>query len=361
MQFIPSNQLPTLADAARAYAAIGLAVLPLPPRQKYPPPSGWQNNIDQYRGLDFVRWHWDRNPNDNIGIPMGPNGLLAADLDQHNHNGNACQPGCGDDGLAWLRQQVADWPYPWHADMIVQQTGSGGFQFIWTLPNYADVQVIASIKGGAGKIANHVDLIHGNRYIVACPSIHPNGNPYRWAQWQRPFDFCIEPGDHLDAARLSCPGWLWVMLEDLIPAAPMVAASAHQRPQLPIVAVEQAARMDKRVTAWGRAKLDGAINDLLATAQGGRNDMLNAKVYNVARAAADCRISKSEAIHRFIRAATAIGLEAGEIPATIASAMRAGTSKRRLVTLPNQPLDLRALLAGRRINIHTGKIVEVAE
>jgi hypothetical protein len=50
------------------------------------------------------------------------------------------------------------------------RTGSGGVHYLFRRPSEPLV----------GKLTRGVDLVHGRRYIVSAPSLHPNGERYRW-------------------------------------------------------------------------------------------------------------------------------------------------------------------------------------
>ncbi len=327
MQFTAPHQLPDMAAAAHAYVAIGLAVLPLPPHKKYPPPSGWQDNIARYRDPAFIARYWQQNPTASIGLPMAANGLLAIDLDRHNHNGSDCPASCTADGLDWLERMKQEQPYPWYEAAIMQRTGSGGVQLIFAFPRYIAPAAIASVKGCAAKLAPHVDLIHGNRYIVVSPSTHPNGNPYCWAETQRPFDFLAASG--LDADWLSCPGWLWAMLEELqkprLPLQAMQQATAHPR----IIAPTNPAAEQKRKQAQAEATMLGAIDDLVRCTPGTRNDTLNAKAWQLGRLAADAGWDYGQIWQALETGWAALGKPTGEGRATIASGLNDGLSNPR--------------------------------
>lgn len=61
----------SLARTALRFAIRGYRVLPLPPLQAGPPPAGWDDGRPAMT-VKEVRAHWLANPEDNVGIAMGP-------------------------------------------------------------------------------------------------------------------------------------------------------------------------------------------------------------------------------------------------------------------------------------------------
>lgn len=142
-----------LGDAAIWYANADLPVFPLPPRGKTPATK--HGFHDATTDVDVVASYWRRHPNANIGIrPPG----IVVDVDPRNG---------GEQELAHLLRYRGLLPPTWTA-----RTGSGGAHYWFTV-------------GPIGKIRAHIgegiDIKHGDTgYVVAPPSIHPNGNAYKW-------------------------------------------------------------------------------------------------------------------------------------------------------------------------------------
>ena len=149
-----------LLDAAIDYASRGLAVFPLKPRDKAPITAHGVHEATT--NFDQINKWWKRYPNANIGIACGKisGGLLVVDVDRKQN---------GVDGLdslnAWEREN-GELP-----ETVRSITGTGGSHLLYRID-------------GAGK--NRVNLLDGvdirsdGGYIVAPPSIHPNGNKYEW-------------------------------------------------------------------------------------------------------------------------------------------------------------------------------------
>ena len=94
----------TTADYAAAYVRkYGLALVPLPPKTKRPLKKDWGLK-DCLTTPEAARQYYERNPSWNIGVALGPSGLVTFDVD----NVEAMQILCDEFGwdLETLRQQV---------------------------------------------------------------------------------------------------------------------------------------------------------------------------------------------------------------------------------------------------------------
>ena len=149
-----------LAEAAVKYASMGFAVLPLKPRGKEP-------NIahgvkDATADVAQVKAWWERHPNDNIGLAMGAasGGIVAIDID--------VDEDAGKDGYDTLRTwENAHGELPETATSI---TGRGGYHMLYRM---------AGVGNSVGR-DSAVDIRSDGGFIVAPPSVHPNGVAYQW-------------------------------------------------------------------------------------------------------------------------------------------------------------------------------------
>lgn len=157
-----NNAKPTpLQRAAADYIGRGLAVIPLRRGQKEPATihgiNDWSDNPGQ------VDVWWGRDAWYNVGIVTGQpsGGVFAIDLDVHDP---------AHSGIETLR----DWeavhgalPETWE-----QVTGSGGRQLFYrasrTVRNSANGELGVDVRGDGG-------------FVVAPPSVHPNGETYEWS------------------------------------------------------------------------------------------------------------------------------------------------------------------------------------
>lgn len=166
-----TNELSELGKAAVAYAEDGIAIIPLKPRDKEPYIKGGSTKATA--NVEQVRKHWMTHPDDNIAIVCGgvSDGLFAIDVDCH-----------GDvDGWDTLAEFEADRPLPAAPTSI---TGSGGGHMLYRSGE--------SVRNGVGSDTG-IDVRGEGGYIVAPPSIHPNGNAYRWET--SPLDMDIPEAD----------------------------------------------------------------------------------------------------------------------------------------------------------------------
>lgn len=152
-----------MIDYAKSYAAKGWAVFPIIPRDKKPATQdGFKSATTDIQQID--KW-WKENPNYNIGIATGEtsNGLIVIDLDEDTEKGKH--------GIAafdkW-QQEHGQVP-----DTATVKTGRGGRHYYFYnhdgLRNKADLMGCIDIRANGG-------------YIIAPPSVHPNGNHYSWLQ-----------------------------------------------------------------------------------------------------------------------------------------------------------------------------------
>lgn len=158
-----------LLRSAIEYVKIGWSVFPLKERSKSPATA--HGVKDATTDIAQIKRWWKRNPNYNIGIACGSksNGLLVIDLDIDEDKGL--------NGYSTLR----DWERENGSlpDTIQSITGRGGYQLF-----YRSDKVYKNSVG----LMDGIDVRSSGGYIVAPPSIHPNGNEYRWEYWIDDFD-----------------------------------------------------------------------------------------------------------------------------------------------------------------------------
>lgn len=155
-----TSGLSPLGRAAVEYAKRGFAIIPLVPGGKVPAIEGGLNNWSD--NPDDAAKYWAARPNANIAVVCGsPSGnVIAIDLDCHG----------GPDGRETLKAWEAE-----HGELpetVSVITGSGGKHLLYR------------VKGSFAKFENAqmgVDVRAEGSYIVAPPSIHPNGEPYEWS------------------------------------------------------------------------------------------------------------------------------------------------------------------------------------
>lgn len=167
-----------LKEAALQYAKIGLAVFPLIPREKKPlTENGFKNATTDPAQIE--NW-WTIHPDANIGIATGQmsGGVCVIDMDVDKEEDK--------DGyhsfVDWCDQNFLVLPDSW-----LSITGRGGYHLF-----YRSAFPVPSKIGWL----EDVDIRADGAYIVAPPSIHPNGNRYEWEQ--PPEEYEIVTTDDID-------------------------------------------------------------------------------------------------------------------------------------------------------------------
>lgn len=150
-----------MEESALFYAKLGFSVFPIKYKSKVPlTVHGFK---DASKDVGTIRNWWKANPNANIGLALGDmsNGIFVIDLDIDKDRGV--------DGTETLRDwERAHKPLPDTANSI---TGRGGYHFFYHSNSPVESRV---------KILPGIDIRGNGGYVVAPPSIHPNGNKYEW-------------------------------------------------------------------------------------------------------------------------------------------------------------------------------------
>lgn len=174
----------TLKEWALKYGRMGLAIFPLRARNKTPATKNGSKDAttDQKQ---IAAW-WSKWPDANIGIATGSvsGGLVVIDLDRDE------EKGC--DGYEVLREwEKQHGQLPETCQSI---TGRGGYHLL-----YRDT----AEHRNAQALYEGVDIRGEGGYIVAPPSVHPNGRHYEWEQG--PDEFEIAQADDLVREFLKGP------------------------------------------------------------------------------------------------------------------------------------------------------------
>jgi hypothetical protein len=157
-----------LLAAALDYAAAGMPVLPLD--GKVPRNRGGLTNASA-DVAQVAEW-WRRWQDANVGVVTGAaSGYVVLDVDVP----------AGLRSLAELERR--------HGKLSTAQvlTGSGGRHYWFCAP-------AEELRNSAGALGEGLDVRGAGGYVVAPPSVHENGNPYRWTR-------------ELEHAA-DCPAWL---------------------------------------------------------------------------------------------------------------------------------------------------------
>ena len=145
-------------DLALKYSRLGWQTFQLKARDKVPAVK-WAD-VATVEENQLLGW-WEFNPAANLGIATGKrSGIVVLDIDKDKG---------GYDSLVELQDKYGRLPLT-----PVSKTGSGGEHIFFVYPEHAD------IRNSAGKLGAGLDVRGNGGYVVAPPSIHPNGNIYEW-------------------------------------------------------------------------------------------------------------------------------------------------------------------------------------
>ena len=219
-----------------------------------------------------VRRWWRRWPAANVGLRTGA-GLVVVDID----------PAHG--GTESMRALVEiHGPLPATAAV---RTGGGGWHLYFTHDG--------PLRNSAGALGPGLDVRADGGYVLAPPSWHLAGAPYRWRK---------------ECTPAPLPSWV---LERLArPEAP--------RPAPVAVAPDLGARM----SAWAAAAASAEAHGVAAAPVGQRNHALNRAAFRLGQIVGGGHIDAGEAAEVLRRAGEAAGLGAVEVDATLASGLDAG-------------------------------------
>lgn len=175
LRLIESHVTPFL-NAARDYALEDWHVLPVEPRGKKPLIKDWPRQASN--DLDKINAWWKKTPEANVGILTGSvSGLFVLDVDA---------PHGGDDALRQLEAGHGALPKTLRA-----ATGSG-HHYYFRYPHNCD------IKTSANSLGPGLDVRGVGGFVVAPPSVHPNGSVYKWDS----------SANYLDSDVAEAPDWL---------------------------------------------------------------------------------------------------------------------------------------------------------
>ncbi len=235
---------------AQNYASVGLPVIPLAPGGKRPATPHGKDDATTDAGQ--IRQWWTQWTTANIGV-RPPCGLVVLDVDLRY------------DGRSNLRALVrphGSLPATWTA------TTGGGGQHLW----------FRAVGPFRGELCRGVDIKANTGYLVVPPSVHPNGQPYAWAN--------LLP-------VVAAPKWLLRMLYQ------PVKLSSHLK--FPANSITDR----------------GLVQSVATAPSGNRNRVL----YWAACRSAE-RGASPELLDQIAKAASTAGLAGEEIDRTIRSALR---------------------------------------
>lgn len=144
-------------SVAHTYADNGWRVIPIPAAKKFPEGfARWQERATTDH--DLIDQWWSEHPDHGIGIATGTeSGIWVLDVDDY-------------ESFRDLEQRHEPLP-----DTLTVITGSGGYHFYYRHPPGVAIRNNASTRLGPG-----LDVRGDGGFVVAPPSVHPNGRQYVW-------------------------------------------------------------------------------------------------------------------------------------------------------------------------------------
>lgn len=278
-------------EAALAYAARGWAVFPCERRSKRPlgrlAPHGLK---EASTNPERIRAWWATDPAPNVGIATGlVSGLFVVDLDG----------AAGEDAYGLLLARHGPLCEGDQPDGATVRTPGGGWHLYVALP--LGVQV----SNSAGRIAPGIDVRGEGGYVVAPPSLHPEGGAYFWRD---------PPGLGLPNPRA------WVLDLTARSTEPWSTAAPPASP------------FDGEGTAYGLAALREELARVSQALEGTRNETLNRAAFAIGSLAAARHVALESAARALGSTGVAVGLSPAEVKATLISGLRAGLNSPRTET-----------------------------
>jgi hypothetical protein len=268
--------------AALAFAQTGWAVLPVAANGKRPLSRHGVRDAS-VEEPQIRRW-WLRWPDANVGIATGaPSGLVVVDVDLERG---------GAESLQILTCAGRELPPSLRAE-----TGGGGFHLFYRRPAGLVVPNTAGRLPNVAEPLPGIDLRGDGGYVVAPPSVHASGRPYRWSS----------EGTR-DLAPM--PRWLW------------------PRPPSPVITVV-AGRRTAGASPYGHAALVQEICAVRRLVVGQRNDGLNRAAFCLGTLVAGGELAEDLVFTELLAAAISVGLDEREAQATIRSGLDAGATTPR--------------------------------
>jgi putative DNA primase/helicase len=272
----PTEARPLL-DTALAYAAHGWHVFPCQPQGKQPATAHGLH--DATTDADQITTWWTRTPDANIAIATGTtSGLYVIDID-------------GAQGEATLEQLEAT--HGALPDTVQAITGGDGWHYLFTHPG-------GDLRNTAGKLGAGIDTRGDGGYIIAPPSVHPDGPLYEWAA----------APDDVELAELPA----WIVTELTAKPAPPPPGPTPSPPS-------------SGTTPYAAKALEERAREVATAGEGTRNHTLNQAAFRLGQLVAGGQIHEEHARDTLEHAARTAGLDGREISATVRSGLSAGAQQ----------------------------------
>ncbi|MFO0389468.1 MAG: DUF3987 domain-containing protein [Alphaproteobacteria bacterium] len=280
-------------NAARfsTYHSLGWCPMPLKARDKIPMGS-WKAYQRKRPALEqCLVWNGG---DSNVGIVTGDiSGIFVLDIDGRQ----------GAETLGKLEAEHGALP-----QTVTACTGNG-WHWYFRLPEGYEIRNLSGQSAEGAELPG-VDVRGNGGYVVAPPSIHPNGRSYYWMQ------------SPMEMAIAEAPAWLLKLVA--------------QPTATPVLDFNDAA--DNPNHAYLDAALRGELAALAQASNGTRNAQLNKAAFALGQLISQ-GISEQDVRGKLEAVALAIGLDRGEITRTINSGIAAGTATPRTDKTDTTPVS----------------------
>lgn len=273
-----ATDLRPFAEFHKVLVMKGHSPLPTVPGTKSPAIKGWSELCDEPLDPNLRERFARSDCAYGLGVALGYKNLVALDLDVEDS-----------DIVAALRAVLPDTP--------VKKRGAKGATGFYRLRG----AVSRRYRSTNGQML--IELLGPGCQTVLPPTVHPNGEPYRWIGTKSLWDVCVDelpelPSDICDRIQNALQRWL--------PAPPQI-----------LMATPTVRGRDRYRDTVIRARVD----ELARAVEGGRNHELNAAAFRLARLG----LSQKEVYAILSPVADQIGLGRHETARTIASGWTAGS------------------------------------
>ena len=268
----------SMLESALALAEKDFHVFPCEPNGKRP--LGGRGHLDATTDPEtIIRW-WTETPEANIGIACDASGLVVVDIDAR-HGGYKT--------LEALEAEIGLYP-----DTVVARTGcrEPGLHLYYRVPEGMEFK---------GKLGPGIDIKH-HGYVVAAPSVHPDGGRYEW----------ITSPLEIDVAKLAAR-WL----ERIVKQGSTKASSIQHR----------ITNRKGATSAYGSTAVEQEIKAVQNATEGERNTTLNRAAFALGQLHAGGEVVDVQS--RLVEAAVDAGLSESEATGTVASGWSAGMAEPR--------------------------------
>lgn len=218
------------------YASKGIDVFPLQAGNKIPfKDFAWDERASHDQTV-ITNWFEGPYEKANLGIACGArSGIVVLDVDK-DHGGL--------ESLEALENTHGKLP-----DTPRSRTGSGGMHIVFKHPG-------VEVRNSAGKIGAGLDVRGDGGYIVAPPSIHPNGTRYQWDEAYKPSETPLT----------DIPAWLLEMMTAKQPEQATPKEDSNQAEETQTDKIPQGKRNQVLTSLAGTMRKRGMSVEAICTA-----------------------------------------------------------------------------------------------